>query len=147
MDKENKLIIFDDKEIRRTWFKDEWYFSLVDIVQALTETKSPTDYLKKVRKRDEELGIYIGTNCPQVEMQTHTGKNRVTLAGNTKDIFRIIQSIPSKKAEPFKQWLAQVGYDRIKEIENPELAQDRMKALYEAKGYNKIQGILCTQKV
>jgi DNA-damage-inducible protein D len=137
MNEKNKLIVFENKNIRRTWFKDEWYFSIVDVVEALTDSKNPTDYLKKIRKRDEELANYIGTNCPQVEMLTTTGKNRLTLAGNTKDIFRIIQSIPSKKAEPFKQWLAQVGYDRIQEIENPELAQERMKALYEAKGYPK----------
>ena len=137
MNKENKLVIFQDKKIRRTWFKDEWYFSLVDVVEALTESKNSTDYLKKIRKRDEELASYMGTNCPRVEMQTQSGKTRLTLAGNTKDVFRLIQSIPSKKSEPFKQWLAQVGYDRIQEIENPELAQDRMKALYEAKGYSK----------
>ena len=135
MKEKNKLIVFENKNIRRTWFKDEWYFSIVDVVEALTNSKNPTDYLKKMRKRDEELANYIGTNCPQVEMLTTTGKTRLTLAGNTKDIFRLIQSIPSTKAEPFKQWLAQVGYDRIQEIENPELAQERMKALYEAKGY------------
>jgi DNA-damage-inducible protein D len=134
---EKSLVVFQDKKIRRTWFKDEWYFSVVDVVEALTDSKNPTDYLKKIRKRDKELAIYIGTNCPQVEIQTQSGKNRITLAGNTKDIFRIIQSIPSKKAEPFKQWLAQVGYERIQEIENPELIQERMKALYEAKGYPK----------
>ena len=137
MNYDNKLIVFENKKIRRTWFKDEWYFSIVDIVQALTESKNPSDYLKKIRKRDEELGFYIGTNCPLVEMQTYTGKNRITLAGNTKNIFRIIQSIPSKKAEPFKQWLALVGYERIQEIENPELGQNRIKEYYELKGYPK----------
>ena len=83
------------------------------------------------------MGIYIGTNCPQVEMLTETGKKRKTLAGNTKDAFRLIQSIPSKKAEPFKRWLAKVGKERIDEIENPELAQERMKELYRKKGYDK----------
>ena len=134
---QNKLVVFQGKEVRRAWYKDEWYYSLVDIVAVLSESKNLTDYLKKIRKRDEELKIYIGTNCPQVEMQTISGKNRKTLAGNTKDAFRLIQSIPSKKAEPFKQWLAQVGKERLDEIENPELAQERMKEIYEKKGYPK----------
>jgi DNA-damage-inducible protein D len=134
---EKALIVFQSKKIKRTWFKDEWYYSLVDIVEALTNSSNPTDYLKKMRKRDGELGSYIGTNCPHVEMLTETGKKRTILAGNTKDVFRIIQSIPSKNAEPFKRWLAQVGKERIDEIENPELAQTRMKELYSAKGYPK----------
>jgi len=113
---EKSLIVFQSKDIRRTWFKDEWYYSLVDIVKALTESVNPTDYLKKLRKRDIELGIYLGTNCPHVEMVTE---------------------IPSKNAEPFKRWLAKVGKERIDEIENPELAQARMKEIYYAKGYPK----------
>ena len=135
--KQNKLVVFQGKEVRRVWHNDEWYYSLVDIVAVLSESKNPTDYLKKIRKREEELKSYIGTNCPQVEMQTTSGKNRKILAGNTKDVFRIIQSIPSKKAEPFKRWLAQVGKERLDEIENPELAQERMKEIYEQKGYSK----------
>ena len=134
---QNKLVVFQGKEVRRSWHNDEWYYSLVDIVAVLSESKNPTDYLKKIRKRDDELKTYIGTNCPQVEMQTTSGKNRKTLAGNTKDVFRLIQSIPSKKAEPFKQWLAQIGKERLDEIENPELAQERMKVIYEQKGYPK----------
>jgi prophage antirepressor-like protein len=131
----NKIALFEKKQIRKIWYNKEWYFSVVDIVGALTDSLNPTDYLKKIRKRDEELGIYLGTNCPQIEMATNTGKKRKTLAGNTEHILRIIQSIPSPKAEPFKRWLAKVGYERIEEIENPELAQERMKKLYEAKGY------------
>ena len=134
---QNRLVVFQGKEVRRSWHNEEWYYSLVDIVAVLSESKNPTDYLKKIRKRDEELKTYIGTNCPQVEMQTTSGKNRKTLAGNTKDVFRLIQSIPSKKAEPFKQWLAQVGKERLDEIENPELSQERMKEIYEQKGYPK----------
>ncbi len=135
--KTNKLIVFQDRKIRRVWHKEEWYFSIVDVIAVLTDSLNPTDYLKKLRKRDETLGSYIGTNCPQVEMLTETGKQRKTLAGNTKQLFRIIQSVPSPRAEPFKQWLAQVGYDRIEEIENPELGQNRIKEYYELKGYPK----------
>ena len=137
MKDKNKLMVFQDKKIRRVWFKEQWYFSIVDIVKVLTDSINPTDYLKKLRKRDVELGSYIGTNCPQVDMPTSLGKLRNTLAGNTKDIFRIIQSIPSPKAEPFKLWLAQVGYERIEEIENPEIGQNRIKEYYELKGYPK----------
>lgn len=136
-EQENKLIVFQGSEVRRTWHNNEWFYSLVDIVKVLADSKNPTDYLKKIRKRDEELKFYIGTNCPQVVMQTSSGKKRKILAGNTKDIFRLIQSIPSKKAEPFKLWLAKVGKERLDEIENPELAQERMKELYEQKGYPK----------
>ena len=135
--KKNKLVVFQGIEVRRAWHNDEWYYSLVDIVAVLSGSKNPTDYLKKIRKRDEELKNYIGTNCPQVEMQTTSGKNRKILAGNTKDTFRLIQSIPSKKAEPFKMWLAQIGKERLDEIENPELAQERMKKIYGQKGYPK----------
>ncbi|MBI5390029.1 Bro-N domain-containing protein [Candidatus Woesearchaeota archaeon] len=135
-DSNKALVVFQSKRIRRMWFKDEWHYSLVDIVQALTESVNPTDYLKKLRKRDAELGSYLGTNCPHVEMLTETGKHRNVLAGNTKDVFRLIQSIPSKNAEPFKRWLAEVGKERIDEIENPELAQKRMKEIYYAKGYS-----------
>ena len=131
--------LFQDKKIRSEWNEEEeqWYFSVVDVVAALTDSINPTDYLKKMRKRDEALGLFLGTNCPQVDMLTETGKKRKTLAANVKGLFRIIQSIPSPKAEPFKQWLATVGYERLLEIENPELAQERMKELYEKKGYPK----------
>ncbi|MBO6024886.1 MAG: Bro-N domain-containing protein [Bacteroidales bacterium] len=131
--------LFQDKKIRSAWNEEEeqWYFSVVDVVEALTDSVNPTDYLKKIRKRDEALGSFLGTNCPQVEMLTETGKKRKTLAANVKGLLRIIQSIPSPKAEPFKQWLATVGYERMLEIENPELAQERMKELYEKKGYPK----------
>lgn len=135
----NEVKIFQDKRIRSIWNDEEeqWYFSVVDVIGALTDSANPTDYLKKMRKRDSELAIYLGTNCPQVAMVTDNGKLRKTLAANIKSIFRIIQSVPSPKAEPFKQWLAQVGYDRLLEIENPELAQERMKYIYEQKGYSK----------
>ncbi len=138
MGTEDALVVFQGKKIRRTWFKDEWFYSLVDIVQALTDSVNPAGYLKKLRKRDEELGSYLGTNCPPVEMLTETGKKRQILAGNTKDVFRVIQSIPSKNAEPFKRWLAEVGKQRIDEIENPELAQQRMRDKWFAEGRRQI---------
>lgn len=135
----SNIKLFQDNKIRSAWNDEEeqWYFSVVDVVEALTDSVNPTDYLKKIRKRDKSLATYLGTNCPQVEMLTESGKKRKILAANVKSLFRIIQSIPSPKAEPFKQWLSQVGYDRMLEIENPELAQERMKLLYEQKGYPK----------
>jgi prophage antirepressor-like protein len=104
------IILFENRQVRRYYDSENeiWYFSIVDIVEALTESVNPTDYLKKLRKRDKELGTYIGTNCPQVEMLSN-GKKRKTLAGNAEDIFRLIQSIPSPKAEPFKQWLQKLS--------------------------------------
>ncbi len=133
---ENKsLAVFENKQIRRFYDEDTetWYFSVVDIIEALTDSVNPTDYLKKLRRRDTELGAYIGTNCPQVEMLTN-GKKRKTLGGNVKDIFRIIQSIPSPKAEPFKQWLAKVGYERIQEMNNPALGVDKARENWQKSG-------------
>lgn len=128
MENNKSLAVFENKQVRRHYDEKEevWYFSLVDIVAALTDSANPTDYLKKLRKRDAELGSYIGTNCPQIAMITN-GKKRKTLAGNVKDIFRLIQSIPSPKAEPFKQWLAKVGYERIQEIADPAQSMDRAR--------------------
>ena len=131
----NELIVFQGQDIRRTLYNNEWYFSVEDIVYALTDSKDPKDYIKKMRKRDIELNSNWGTICPHVEMPAKDGKKRKILAANVEGLFRIIQSIPSKKAEPFKKWLAKVGYERVQEIENPELAQKRMRALYKAKGY------------
>lgn len=111
MEQQSKIILFKDKCVRSHWDaeQEEWFFSVVDVVAALTDSTNPTDYLKKLRRRDEQLGEYIGTNCPQVAMKTDTGKLRKTLAATTNQVFRIIQSIPSKKAEPFKLWLAEVA--------------------------------------
>ena len=133
-----KVQIFQDKKVRTHWDaeKEEWYFSVVDVVGVLTDSINPTDYLKKMRKRDPELAAFIGTNCPQVDMLTETGKRRKTLAADSKAVFRIIQSIPSPKAEPFKQWLAQVGAERLDEIADPERAIVRGADFYRAKGYS-----------
>ncbi len=130
-----ELTVFENSKIRRHYDSENeiWYFSLVDIVGALTDSANPTDYLKKMRKRDLELHAYIGTNCPQVAMLTN-GKNRQTLAGNVEQIFRLIQSIPSSKAEPFKQWLAKVGYERLQEIQDPSLSMDRARENWKNKG-------------
>lgn len=133
----SKIQLFQDRKVRTYWDaeKEEWYFSVVDVVEVLSESTNPTDYLKKMRKRDPELGLYIGTNCPQVAMITSTGKNRKTLAGTPEHLFRIIQSIPSKKAEPFKVWMAQVAAERLDEIADPEKAILRGADYYRAKGY------------
>ncbi len=127
--------LFEDKKVRTHWDENEeqWYFSIVDVVEVLTDSVNPTDYFKKLRKRDAELGAYIGTNCPQVEMLTN-GKKRKTLAGNAKHIFRIVQSIPSPKAEPFKQWLAKVGYERIQEMSDPSQSIDRARENWQKLG-------------
>ena len=134
MNKENKLIVFQDKNIRRTWFNDEWWFVAIDIIEILTDSKNPSGYLKDMRRRDESFNEGWVQIATPLLIETTGGKQRINCV-SIKGAFRLIQSIPSKKAEPFKQWLAQVGYERVQEIENPELAQERMKALYEAKGY------------
>jgi hypothetical protein len=109
-DRQAGVQLFESTHIRSHWDAEleEWFFSIVDVVAALTESVNPTDYLKKLRKRDDQLRDYIGTNCPQVAMPTETGKARKTLAATTQQLLRIVQSIPSKKAEPFKLWLAKV---------------------------------------
>ena len=131
--------IFEGSQIRSVWDneREEWYFSIVDVVGVLSESKNPTDYLRKMKKRDEILASYLGTNCPKVGMVSTNGKIRKVLAGNLKDVFRIIQSIPSPKAEPFKMWLAEVGKERIDEIIDPELTIDRALESYARKGYSR----------
>ena len=132
------LILFETKQVRRAWkpAEQKWYFSIDDVVEILTGSVNVKDYIKKLRKRDPELDSYWGTNCPLVEMLAADGKQRPIKAANTESLLRIIQSIPSPKAEPFKLWLARVGYERLEEIENPELAAKRMRAIYEQKGYS-----------
>jgi hypothetical protein len=138
MDENNALVVFQDKKIRRVWYNNEWYFSVVDIISVLIESADSKDYWYRLKKREQESsGIELSTFCRQLKLPSSDGKYYETDCANTKNIFRIIQSITSKKAEPFKLWLAQVGYERVQEIENPELAQERMKILYEQKGYSK----------
>jgi DNA-damage-inducible protein D len=137
MNKNNKLVVFQNKKIRRVWHNSEWYFSIIDIIKVLTESVDPAAYWRKFKQRLKEEGNKTVTNCHTFKMLALDGKMRLTDVGNTTEIFRLIQSIPSKKAEPFKLWLAQVGYERIEEIENPELGQDRIKEYYELKGYPK----------
>ena len=132
--------IFQEEKIRSVWNEEEeqWYFSVVDVVDVLTGSVNPRDYWFKMKKRvHTEDGFELSTICRQFKLTATDGKLRETDCANVKSLLRIIQSIPSPKAEPFKQWLAQVGYERIQEIENPELAQERMKELYEKKGYSK----------
>jgi len=135
MNKDKSLVVFQDKNIRRRWFNDEWWFVAVDIVTALTDSKDPSGYIKDMRRRDEGFGQGWGQIATPLSIETQGGKQNINCV-STKGAFRLIQSIPSPKAEPFKQWLAQVGYERVQEIENPELAQKRMKEIYKAKGYS-----------
>ena len=130
--------LFEGNKVRIVWDEEQekYYFSVVDIVQVLTGSTNPTDYLKKLRKRDPELGSFLGTNCPQVEMRTFTGKKRITLSADLQGIFRIIQSIPSKKAEPVKQWLAQLGEQRIDQMIDPELTFQMAVEDYRRQGYS-----------
>ena len=137
MNMQNKIIVFESKAIRRVWHEEEWWFSIVDVVSALTDSLDAGAYWRKLKQRLLEEGSQVVTNCHGLKLEAPDGKMRETDCANTKGMFRIIQSIPSHKAEPFKQWLAQVGYERVQEIENPELAQERMKELFEQKGYSK----------
>ena len=134
---DSKIVVFQDKQIRRAWMNEQWYFSIADVVEFLTDSVDVKQYIKRMRQRDPLLNRNWGTICTPVAMIAADGRRRSVQAADVKGLFRIIQSIPSPKAEPFKQWLAQVGYERVQEIENPELAQERMKAVYEAKGYPK----------
>ena len=130
----DRIVVFQEKAIRRTWHNEEWWFAIVDVVAILTDSVQPEGYVKDLRRRDKELAKGWGQIATPLRVETEGGAQRVNCA-NTEGLFRIIQSIPSPKAEPFKRWLAQVGYERIKEIENPELASARARELYQAKGY------------
>jgi len=133
---ETSMAVFRGKEIRKTIHNNEWWFSVADVVVVLTDSTDPRQYLKKMRRRDPVLDSNWGTICTPLQLRSPDGKMRKTNCANTEGIFRIIQSIPSPKAEPFKRWLAKVGYERVQEIEDPELATKRTRALYKAKGYS-----------
>lgn len=133
---EHKLVVFKGKDIRRTLHNNEWWFSVVDVCGALTESKDAGAYWRKLKQRLKNEGSEAVTNCHGLKLVAPDGKMRVTDCADTEGLFRIIQSIPSPKAEPFKRWLAKVGYERVQEIEDPELASKRTKALYRAKGYS-----------
>ncbi len=130
--------LFESNQIRSVWNekKQKWYFSVQDVVEILTDSTDVKQYIKRMLSRDEQLKSNWGTICTLVEMVAADGKKRKIQAANSKGLLRIIQSIPSPKAEPFKLWLAQVGSDRLEEIENPELATQRTRELYKLKGYN-----------
>lgn len=133
---DTQLAIFKGKEIRKIIHENEWYFSVIDIVEALTDSANPRDYWFKIKTRvEEEEKIQLSTICRQLKLESSDGKKYETDCASVEGIFRIIQSIPSPKAEPFKRWLAKVGFERIQEIENPELATKRTRTLYKLKGY------------
>ena len=131
-----KIALFKGKKIRKMLFQNEWWFSVVDVIEALTDSESPSVYwtVMKTRVKNED-GFQLFTICKQLKLLAGDGKMRETDCSNTEGIFRIIQSIPSPKAEPFKRWLAKVGYERVQEIEDPELATKRTRLLYKLKGY------------
>lgn len=147
------LAVFENKDIRRIWHKDEWWFSVADVVGALTESADPQTYWRVLKHRLSDEGGQPVTFCNGLKLPAPDGKLRETDCANTEGLFRIIQSIPSKKAEPFKLWLAKTGYERVREIENPELAQDRARRYYELKGYppawieKRLRGIAIRQEL
>ncbi|MBI5881005.1 Bro-N domain-containing protein [archaeon] len=149
---DNALVVFQDKKIRRTKHEGEWYFSVVDVVETLTDSPTPRQYWGKVKDR-EFVQLQLSPIWVRLKLTATDGKSYDTDCANTESMFRIIQSIPSPKAEPFKLWLAKVGYERVEEIQNPELAQKRMKDLYRAKGYSdewiekRVRGIAVRQEL
>ena len=144
----NKIAIFQKKEIRKTVYNNEWWFAIIDIIESLTGTDRPRKYWNDLKKKLKEEGSEVSEKIGQLKMKATDGKFYLTDAANAETIFRIIQSIPSPKAEPFKRWLAKVGYERVQEIDDPELGMKRTRALYRAKGYpedwieNRMRGIV-----
>jgi DNA-damage-inducible protein D len=134
----NKIAVFEDKKIRRTLHEGEWYFSVIDVIDVLTDSSNPRRYWSdlKIQLIDKEGFTQLYEKIVQLKLESSDGKKYLTDTANTETVFRIIQSIPSPKAEPFKRWLAQIGYERVQEIEDPELATKRTRAIYKAKGYN-----------
>lgn len=138
MTQHNSIKLFEEKRVRIVWDdqQEKWYFSVIDVVAVLIDSVNPTDYFKKMRKRDPQLAAFVGTNCPQVVMLTENGKKRQTLAADTEAIFRIIQSIPSPKAEPFKLWMAKVASERLDQMQDPELSINQALMDYKRLGYS-----------
>jgi len=132
MDESHALVVFQDTKIRRIWYNEEWHYPVVDIISALTGSIDEQSYWRQLKHREPQLV----TICHGLKIEARDGKQREMDCVTTGGAFRLIQSIPSPKAEPFKQWLARVGYERVQEIENPELAQKRMREIYHAKGYS-----------
>ena len=132
------LALFEEKQVRRAWnqAEEKWYFSIVDVIAILTGSDNPQVYWRVMKKRLTDEGNETVTNCNALKMTAADGKQRLTDVADTEQLLRLIQSIPSPKAEPFKLWLAKVGYERLEEIENPELAAKRMRQIYEQKGYS-----------
>ena len=134
----NELILFEQKQVRRAWDESnqKWYFSIVDVIEILTDSPNPRKYWSVLKTRLKKDTSELTTICSQLKMQSADGKFYNTDVANTEGLLRIIQSIPSPKAEPFKRWLAKVGYERLEEIENPEIATKRMREIYKQKGYS-----------
>lgn len=134
----SNIKLFQSQQVRTFWDKieEKWYFAIVDIIEILAESTKPRDYWYRLKKREKKRGIELSTNCRQLKMKAKDGKMRDTEIADTETLLRIIQSIPSPKAEPFKRWLAKVGYERLEEIENPELASKRTRDIYKTKGYS-----------
>src|SRR3990167_7585229 len=130
-----KIAIFRSRQIRKTIYNNEWWFVVEDVILALIDSSDPKQYVSRMKQRDSELNKGWVQIVHTLSVKTEGGAQSMNCA-NTEGIFRIIQSVPSQKAEPFKRWLAKVGYQRVQEIENPELAQKRMKEIYKAKGYS-----------
>ena len=138
MTQKQAIQLFEERKVRTLWDDEAetWYFSILDIIAVLTDSVNPTDYFKKMRKRDESLASFVGTNCPHVAMKTESGVMRKTLVGDMKCVLRVIQSIPSPKAEPFKQWMAQVASDRLDQMQDPEMSIEQAMADYKRLGYS-----------
>ncbi|MGL6298142.1 MAG: BRO-N domain-containing protein [Methanobacteriaceae archaeon] len=138
MTNKNSIKLFEDSKIRAIWDenKEDWYFSIIDVISVLTESKNPKTYWKVLKHRLKEDGNQTVTNCNRLKMLAGDGKMRLTDVASTKELLRLIQSIPSPKAEPFKLWLANIGSDRLDEIANPELAMERAVSTYRSKGYS-----------
>lgn len=134
---ENKIVVFQEKNVRRAFYNGEWYFSIIDIIEVLTDASIPRRYWSDLKKKLEKEGFTeLYEKIVQLKLTALDGKIRATDCANTATMLRLIQSIPSPKAEPFKMWLSQVGYERIQEIENPEIGIERIRELYKAKGYS-----------